>query len=87
MSIGLGFREPEKWYQEEQDELDATRELYADITALLFAGHEVDLIDHWEGARPDDIKVLDVALEEVSQGAFRLFENHKFRLRQKKIQQ
>jgi hypothetical protein len=80
MSIDLGFREPEEWYKEEQDELDATRELYADLTALLSAGHAVDLIDGWEGARPDDIKTLEVSLDEVSQRAFRLFENHKFRL-------
>jgi hypothetical protein len=79
-SIELGFREPEDWYKEGQDELDATRELYTDLAVLLSAGHEVDLIDRWEGARPDDIKTLQVSLEEVSQGAFRLFENHKFRL-------
>lgn len=86
MSIELGFREPEEWYKEEQDELDATRELYAHLTVLLAAGHEVDLIDRWEGARPDDIKTLDVSLDEVSQGAFRLFENHKFRLKKGKTQ-
>ena len=84
MSIELGFREPEEWYREEQDELDATRELYADLADLLAAGHDVDLIDRWEGARPGDIKAVDVSLDEVSQGAFRLFENHKFRLRRGK---
>ena len=87
MSIELGFREPEEWYKEEQDELDATRELYAHLTSLLAAGHDVDLIDRWEGAGSDDITTLDVSLDEVSQGAFRLFENHKFRLKKGKSRQ
>ncbi len=85
--IELGFCEPEAWCPEQQDEVDATRELYAVIVALLVAGHEADLIDRWEGARPEDIRTLDVDLEGVSQSAFRLFENCRFRFRRGQIQQ
>jgi hypothetical protein len=86
-SIELGFGEPEDWCKEEQDELDATRELYSVIASLLASGYSVDLLDRWEGAQPDDIKTLDVALDEVSREAFRLFENHIFTLRPEKIRQ
>jgi hypothetical protein len=68
------------WYPEEQDELNATRELYTTLTSLLSAGYHVDLLDQWTGSQSVDIKVLDVSLGEVSEAAFRLFENHKFKL-------
>jgi hypothetical protein len=80
MSIELGFREPEDWYEEGSDELKATAKLYSEISALLSSGHKVDLIDRWEGAEPDDLKTLEVSLDEVSRRSFRLFENYKFRL-------
>jgi hypothetical protein len=79
-SVELGFGEPEDWYPEEKDEIDATRELYAVLTSLLIAGYHVDLLDRWEGAQPEEIKVLDVSLDDVSEKAFRMFENYKFRL-------
>lgn len=77
---GLGFSPPVDWYPEKQDEIDATRELYRALLALLFAGHQVDLIDRWEGAEPQDIVDLPVALDEIPETAFRLFEDHRFEL-------
>jgi hypothetical protein len=68
------------WYPEEQDELNATRELYTTLTSLLSAGYQVDLVNLWHGAQPTDITTIAVSLGEVSEKAFRLFENHKFRL-------
>ncbi len=79
-SIELGFGEPVDWYPEEQDELNATRELYTTLTSLLSAGYHVDLLDQWHGSQAEAITTLDVSLSEVSEQAFRLFENHKFRL-------
>lgn len=79
-SIELGFGEPVNWYEEEQDQIDATKELYVVLEAILSSGHHCDLIDRWEWAEPDLIKVLDVSLADVSQTSFRLYENHKFRL-------
>ena len=61
--------------------MDATRELYIVIAALLENGYSVDCIDRWEGAQAEDIHTLDVSLNAVSQEAFRLFENCKFRLK------
>ncbi|NOT56370.1 MAG: hypothetical protein HOP18_17365 [Deltaproteobacteria bacterium] len=79
-STELGFGEPVEWYPEEQDELEATRELYATLTSLLSSGYQVNLLDRWYGAQPTDITTLNVSLGDVPANAFRLFENHKFRL-------
>jgi hypothetical protein len=78
MSIELGFSEPVSWYHEGQDHIEATKMLYDVISKLLFSGYNLDCIDRWEGAKPDDIKTLVISLDDVSQKAFRLFENHRF---------
>jgi hypothetical protein len=80
-SVELGFGAPEDWAPEEQDEIDATKELYATLTSLLSSGYLVDLLDRWEGAPPDEIETVDVSLDDVSEDAFRMFENHKFILK------
>lgn len=80
-SIELGFEEPVEWYPEEHDELEATRELYATFASLLSSGYHVDLLDRWYGTPPENIMTLDVSLSNVPANAFRLFENHKFRLK------
>jgi hypothetical protein len=81
MSIELGFSDPVDWYNEEQDDIAATRELYSIFLKILSSGYHIDLIDSWQGAQPKDIKELDVSLSQVSNKAFRLFENHKFKLK------
>jgi hypothetical protein len=85
-SVQLGFSEPQDWYKEEKDELDATRELYQALKDILESGYQVDLVDRWEGAEPENITTLDVSLHDVAETAFRMFENHKFRLKKEKIQ-
>ena len=79
-AVGLGFSEPLDWYEEDQDDLDATRELYGVLHHIVSSGHYLDLVDRWEGSRSEDITVLDVSLDEVPETAFRIFEDHKFRL-------
>ncbi len=81
MSLDLGFSEPVDWYKEDQDQIDATRELYSMLEALLSSGFDVDLVDRWEGAQPSDIVTSEVSFDDVSSTTFRLFENHRFRLR------
>jgi hypothetical protein len=85
-SVALGFSEPEDWYKEEKDELDATRELYRVLNDILVSGYKIDLVDRWEGAEPEDITTLDVSLDEVTESAFRMFEDHKFRLKKNNTQ-
>jgi hypothetical protein len=79
-SVELGFGEPEDWYPEKKDELDTTLEFYAVLTSLFTSGYQVDLLDRWEGSQPEDIKILDVSFDNVSEKVFRMFENYKFRL-------
>jgi hypothetical protein len=83
-SIELGFGEPEDWCKEEKAEIDATAELYRTLVLLLSAGHKVDIMDAWEGdqsrTQPEDVRVLHVSLDEVSEKAFRLLIGHRFLL-------
>lgn len=80
-SVDLGFGAPEDWYPEEQDALDATRELYEIVKGIVERGHEVELLDCWHGDEDKVAVTLDVSLGEVSAGQFRLFEGYLFRLR------
>jgi len=80
-SIELGFGEPVEWYPEEQEDIDATQDLYGTLASLLSSGYRVDLLDRWMDAQAEDIMTVDVSFAEVSENAFRLFENHKFRLK------
>ena len=81
MSIEIGFSDPVDWYKEEQEDIAATQELYSIFFKMLSSGYHIDLIDSWQGAQPRNIKMLDVSLNDVSITAFRLFENHKFKLK------
>ncbi len=81
MSIELGFSEPVDWYKEDQDDIDATRELHSILFKILISGYDIDLVDSWQGAQPKDIKTLDVSLSDITLTAFRLFENYKFKLK------
>jgi hypothetical protein len=81
VDTALGFSDPVDWYEEQQEDLDATAQLYSILADILSAGAYVDIIDVWQGARPEDIRVLEVSFADVSKSAFRLFENHKFMLR------
>ena len=83
MSIEFGFSDPVNWYDEEKEDIDATSELYTTLINLLSSGYQVDLIDPWHGAQPDDIITIEVSLDDVSSTVFRMFENHKFRLMKK----
>ncbi len=87
LSVELGFGEPIDWYAEEEDELRATAELYRVIAKLLSQGNQVDCLDIWMGTGANDwdqavdIKAIPekiVDLHDVSEQAFRFFENYHF---------
>jgi len=77
-SIELGFGEPEDWYREDQDEIDATKELFNLIDQLIFCEDQVDCISIWEGSDPEDVVKMDVQLSLLSEVSFRFFENRHF---------
>jgi hypothetical protein len=74
----LVFDEPQDWFPEEQDDIEATAELCRVIDALLVVGYEADCLDRWCDASLDAIQSMKVDLRAVSEQAFRLFENHHF---------
>ena len=77
-SIELGFGEPEDWYREDQDEIDATKELFHLIEQIIFSEDQVDCISIWEGSDPEDVVKMDVQLSLLSEVSFRFFDNHHF---------
>lgn len=79
-SIELGFTDPVEWYVEEEEDIEATCQLYDVLNHLISSGFQVDLVDSWNDANPQDITTLAVPFDKVSRTSFRLFENHKFRL-------
>jgi hypothetical protein len=80
-SISLGFGEPEDWCPEEPEEIDATKQLYSVLRALVERGHDVEVLDCWSGEEDVEPVVLDVSLSQVPAAHFRLFEGHLFRLK------
>lgn len=80
-SVSLGFRAPENWFPEQQDDIDATHELYGTLNDLVQRGHQVELLDCWSGDEDKDAVPLDVSLADVSVDRFRLFEGHLFKLK------
>ena len=79
-SVELGFGEPEDWFPEDQDEIDATRELYDILNAIVARGHQLELIDCWSGDEEKEAETINVPMTEVPSGHFRLFEGHLFAL-------
>ncbi len=78
-STELGFAEPQDWYPEEADEIEATRQFYKLILYLLEDEFSVECLDVWTGAKPNDISILEVDMDKVSEQEFRFFENYLFR--------
>jgi hypothetical protein len=79
-SVELGFREPEDWFPEMRDDIEATLELHAALSRIISSGFTLDLVDCWEGTRPEDITSLDVRLAEIPAESFRLFEGCRFNM-------
>lgn len=80
-SVDLGFGAPEDWFPEEQDEIDATHQLYELLTEIVQRGHQVEVLDCWSGDEDKDAVALDVSLKEVPVDHFRLFEGYVFNLK------
>jgi hypothetical protein len=77
-SIELGFCEPQDWYPEDEQEIEATLIFIMIVRALLNQGYQVDCIDTWEADSPDEIKKINVNLDHFRDDQFRFYENHHF---------
>ena len=74
----LGFSTPADWYPEEAEDIAATGEFFAVVTALTAAGGNVDCVDAWSGTKVEDIRGMEVTVASLQPGEFRFFENHHF---------
>lgn len=77
----LGFGEPEDWYPEEIDDIDASKEFYSVVQKLVVSGQFVECLDIWSdddghGLSLDE-RVVDVSA--INPDEFRFFENCRFR--------
>ena len=79
-SVGLGFDQPEDWFPEDREDIEATLRLYEILKDLVLRGHQVDLIDCWSGDDGREPVPLVVSLSEVPAERYRLFEGHAFTL-------
>ena len=79
-SIELGFGEPVDWYPEDEDEIQATLQLFGVIRELVQNGASVDCVDVWGDSQfqPNSDSDLEVDIAAMTDTAFRLFENHRF---------
>jgi hypothetical protein len=80
-SVELGFGEPEDWYPEEAEDIQATLQVMAAIRRLVNAGAQVDCVDAWAHGQIEAAELagtLSVDLTVVGDAAFRFFENHRF---------
>ena len=80
-SVSLGFGEPEEWYPENPEDIEATRQVISLIRKLVSAGAEVECVDAWAHGQ-DEAEPLagdqEVNLAEVGDAQFRFFEGHRF---------
>ena len=77
----FGFCEPEDWFPEEAEDVEATRQFAAIIGDLVRRGERVDCVDAW-GHPGRELAPLagdvEVDLSVVAAASFRFFENQRF---------
>lgn len=81
MTDDLGFSEPVDWYDEDDDDIEATKKIYQVLMRIVQQGYAVDLVDKWEGTQNKNIKAKDVSLKEIGETRFRFFESYLFRIK------
>jgi len=78
MTPDLGFSEPVDWYEEDEKDIEATKQLYDILKKELDKGKQVEIVDKWTQVESKDIKEMRVSLSDVNRNEFRLIENYKF---------
>jgi hypothetical protein len=79
----LGFSEPVDWWEEDQEDIDATLQAVESFHTILRGGHKLDCIDAWasDSKEPKNLAGdLVVDLDEVGAKSFRFFEGYRFEL-------
>ncbi len=81
MSKDLGFSKPVDWYEEDSEDIEATKQFYRIVKEQLNKGFKVDLVDRWEGTKIYRINKLEINLNQISENQFRFFENYLFEIK------
>lgn len=78
--FNLGFVEPETWYEEEPEDIEATLRCIKIIRTLIDSGAKVDCIDVWTNDENTSKHTITktVSLGDMNNKQFRFFENHHF---------
>jgi hypothetical protein len=80
----LGFAEPVDWFEEDQEDIEATIELVQVFKDILSNNSKLDCVDAWTSDSNESPKLsgdIKVNLAEVSENSFRLVENYRFELK------
>ena len=66
-----GFGPIEDWSPEELDDVEATYGVYDFLLGLVGEGHQVDVVDLWDGDPSEEVVNIEVNLSEVPREHFR----------------
>ncbi len=78
LSTELGFSEPVDWFEEGEDEIEATLLFIKIVRRLIVQRHQVDCLDAWYCVAKEDITEMKVNLKDLDDEQFRFFENQHF---------
>ena len=79
-AVELGFDLPQDWYEEEGEDIAATKEFFAVVHSLITGGFAVDCIDVWghETEESTTIETIEVPIGNIPPGNFRFMEARHF---------
>jgi hypothetical protein len=77
----LGFDEPQDWFPEESDGIDATQQLYDVLKSIVERGFHVSLLDCWSGDEDSEATTMEVSLSGIPCKRFRMMEGRLFKLK------
>ena len=78
-AIELGFTEPADWLEEDQEDIEATRELAEKLSAILSENHQLDCVDAWANDSDEPVPLagsIEVDLHAMSARCLRFFEGY-----------
>lgn len=76
----LGFADPEEWFKESPEDIEATLVLVQAFNEVVSSGAKLDCIDAWAEKRsdwPDELGNVVVNLAVIPETSFRLIENYR----------
>lgn len=80
VAVDPTFGPPEEWCPEDDDDLESTAAFYDLLLRLIGVGHQVDVVDVWNGDDSGAVRTMSVSLSSVPREHFRFFESYRFDL-------